>query len=541
MKPAALAAAIGALSLLSFFQFPGHTWLQQDTQIYVAIMEHERDPRVLANDILVAQSQVAFTFYDEIALGVRRVAGLDFRETLQLEQFVARALGIFGLYLLALSLLEGQSGSALLAAAIVSLGAAITGPAVLTFEYEPSPRAIAYPLAMCGLGLAAAGRPHSAGVAGALAWIYHPPSALPFCVLLAAPAVRRRDLRPLLPILAAAALVALAALLSGPGAAAGFLGHLTPLEEQVQRMRGSYNWISTWPAILIPHWLLVCAIAGAAWLRVRAWIAADDHGARREPGRAGSLLMALAILGMLTMPVSWLLLERSRWALIPALQPMRNLLWTALAAQLFAALAGIRAARCGSLAESFAWLAAAFAFPVQDVLLRPWPWRHIAVVAALAALTAGLLRWSARRGSAWAPALAAGAAFFAIPGWGGVVNYPRLHTPELAQLAAWASSTTPRDAVFAFPNAGKELYPGIFRAEALRAVYVDWKGGGQVNLLPHFAATWWFRWQQTMGQPVDLAKYDALGIRYVVLCSPDRLPQPPVFQNGRYSVYRAGK
>jgi hypothetical protein len=241
------------------------------------------------------------------------------------------------------------------------------------------------------------------------------------------------------------------------------------------------------------------------------------------------------------MPVSWLLLDRARWAFLSELQPMRNLLWTALAAQLFAAVAGIRAALEGWLAESFLWLAAAFAFPVEDVFIHRWAWRHVLVVAGLAALTAGLVWFATRSGWQWAPAVTAAAAFFVIPGWGQVANYPRLHTPELAQLSGWARSATPRDAVFAFPDAGTNPYPGIFRAEALRAVYVDWKGGGQVNFLPHFAIEWWFRWQQIMGLPVNLAKYGALGIRYVVLHAPDRLPQPPVFENGQYAVYRVAE
>jgi hypothetical protein len=240
------------------------------------------------------------------------------------------------------------------------------------------------------------------------------------------------------------------------------------------------------------------------------------------------------------MPVSWLLLDRAGWAFLSELQPMRNLLWTALAAQLLAAIAGIRAALRGRLAEAFGWLAAAFAFPVQDVFTRPWPWPHVLVVAGLAGLMAGLVWLATRPAFGWAPALVAAAAFFVIPGWGGVMNYPRLHTPELAQLTAWARTATPRDAVFALPDAGKNTYPGIFRAEALRAVYVDWKGGGQVNFLPRFAAEWWFRWQRTMALPVDLAEYNAVGIGYVVLHTPDRLPEPPVFENAGYSVYSTG-
>jgi hypothetical protein len=136
--------------------------------------------------------------------------------------------------------------------------------------------------------------------------------------------------------------------------------------------------------------------------------------------------------------------------------------------------------------------------------------------------------------------LAAVLAFFAIPTLGGVVNYPRLHTPELAQLSAWARSSTPPDAVFLFPDAARGLDPGIFRAEALRAVYVDWKSGGQANYLQDFAGEWWLRWQQTMARrftPADMSKYEGLGIAYVVLQQKTRPPQPPLFQNAKYAAY----
>jgi hypothetical protein len=154
---------------------------------------------------------------------------------------------------------------------------------------------------------------------------------------------------------------------------------------------------------------------------------------------------------------------------------------------------------------------------------------------ALAALTALAVRRTPR----FAP-VAAVLAFFAIPTLGGVVNYPHLHTPELAQLSAWARASTPQDAVFLFPDAARGLDPGIFRAEALRAVYVDWKGGGQANYLKAFGDEWWSRWQQTMARrfkPADMAKYEALGIAYVVLQGKTRPPQPPLFENAKYAAY----
>src|SRR6266567_3132062 len=145
MKRLGIAAASGTIALLTFFQFPGHTYLQQDSQIYVPILEHLRDPTVLRNEILVQHSQVAYTLYDEAARVLRGLSGRGFRDVLAFEQIVTRALGIWGLFLIAQAL--GLSmAPALLVALIVSLGAMVAGPQVLTVEYEPTPRAFALPL-----------------------------------------------------------------------------------------------------------------------------------------------------------------------------------------------------------------------------------------------------------------------------------------------------------------------------------------------------------------------------------------------------------
>src|SRR5947208_2119290 len=102
MSRLATAAACLAIALLTYFQFPGHTWLQQDTQIYEPILEHQRDPSVLRNDpIATQQSHVAFTLYDETARFLLAVTASTFRTVLALEQIAARALGVWGIYLLA--------------------------------------------------------------------------------------------------------------------------------------------------------------------------------------------------------------------------------------------------------------------------------------------------------------------------------------------------------------------------------------------------------------------------------------------------------
>src|ERR1700683_832593 len=104
MKNVVAAVGILAITALTWFQFPGHTWLQQDTQIYVPILEHLRDPAVLRRDILAERPHVSFTLYDESARAWARVTGLDFRQVLEAHQFVTRALGIWGLYLMATAL-----------------------------------------------------------------------------------------------------------------------------------------------------------------------------------------------------------------------------------------------------------------------------------------------------------------------------------------------------------------------------------------------------------------------------------------------------
>ena len=136
--------AICGLALLTFFQFPGHTWLQQDTQIYTPILQHLRDPGVLDRDLMVQYPHVSFTLYDELTLGLQRATNFDLEHVLGGEQIVCRAIGIWGIYLMATAV-GLDLWAALMAACIFSLGAMIAGPSVLTFEYEPTPRAFAVP------------------------------------------------------------------------------------------------------------------------------------------------------------------------------------------------------------------------------------------------------------------------------------------------------------------------------------------------------------------------------------------------------------
>jgi hypothetical protein len=505
MKRVAIASFCLALALLTYFQFPGHTWLQQDTQIYAPILEHLRDPAVLRNEILVQQPHVAYSLYDEVTIGLRAITGLGFREVLAIQQIATRALGIWGLLLLAESMGLSFAGAAA-AAAICSLGAIIAGPSVLTVEYEAIPRAFAVPLLICAMGLAAHARYRWAGIAAAAALLYHPPTALPFWIIWAFVA----RFQAVGPFAFSAVVLFVASRMQSE--AQNFLAQIPPWLEAVQRMRASYVYISTWPWQTIVHHLVVFALLLAAFWRVRQKMVIE----------ARAFLIGLPAIGLLSMPLSWLLLEHWKWGLVPQVQPMRTLLFATLAMQLLAVVAGVRAGR--SL-EGAAWFTVAFLPAMPDALA--WKWALLAIaLGAAAALT-----------DRWAVAIAA-AAFFVLP-WTGVVNYPQVRTVELGELSQWARANTPSDAVFLFADARRGLDPGVFRTEALRAIYVDWKGGGQVNYLSDFAEQWWFRWQQVFDRPIDLARYEALGVRYVVLRREHRVPRRVVYENGRYVVYEA--
>jgi uncharacterized membrane protein len=240
---AGVAAAIIGLTLLSYFQFPGHTYLQQDTQIYVPILEHLWDFSVLSRDLLVQRPHVAFTLYDELTLALRWLTGSGFHGILATLQIITRGLGLWGIYLIALKLL-GDRAHALLVTAVCGLGASIDGPAVLVIEYEPSPRAFAIPLVFLAIGLMAWRRPMWAGTVAAVGFVLHPPSVLAFWAVYFC--VERR-VKVLAPFAIASVVLALAASVQpGLKETQPFFSRLTPELEDLQRMRASYNWVTLW-------------------------------------------------------------------------------------------------------------------------------------------------------------------------------------------------------------------------------------------------------------------------------------------------------
>jgi hypothetical protein len=542
MKRLVVGSAILGITLLNFFQFPGHTWLQSDTQIYMPILERLWDPSAMQKDLIAEHPHVAFTLYDETAIALRKITGLDFRQVLQSEQFVFRALGIWGVYLIATTL--GLSDlAALIVAAIFSLGATIMGPAVLVFEYEPVPRGFAVPLIFLAIGLIARERYLGGGVAASVAFLFHPPTVAPFWAVYfvlalrpSKPLVMRHRLTALWALATAVIVVFIAARYqASSGETQAFFTRLDPHLEELQRMRASYNWISLWWRQWLGHYLILYAATVLAYWRLR----------KDVPQALRFFAIGLPLLGILSLPASYVLLEKMRWALIPEIQPVRALLFVTAFAMILGAVAAAKAIAAKCYAEALAWLLLAFLPPVNREIA--WPtWNRVGVVLVAALLTAAAF-WMVQSGRRWLkPAAIAAmlAPFFLIPTWGRMQNYPMEHFPELAQLSQWARAATPKNAVFLFPDADQALYPGIFRAEAVHAVYVDWKAGGQVNFFKDLGEEWWSRWQRTMAAPFtpqDAGRYRDLGIDYFVLQPRNRLAGvTPVFENGRFEVYQIG-
>jgi hypothetical protein len=410
---------------------------------------------------------------------------------------------------------------ALLVAAVFSLGAFIAGPTVMTLELEPVPRGFAVLLLFLAVGLAAQGRDLAAGTAAGVAALYHAPTVIPFLLVYLAMALwpsSRRRIPGLFPIIGAVLVLwVLARIQPGVAEPQVFFGRIDPELENLQRLRAPYNWVSMWARQWFWQYVFLWAAALGAFWRIRKWVSED----------ARFFLVGLPLAGALSVPVSYLLLEKWKWVLVPQVQPARAVLFITALAGILAAIAAVKAGYERRYWETGLWFALVFAIP------------ELGWLALVLALVATLAVWAESSKRQWA----------LVP-WAAAILVPFLLIPaapapdnaDLRALSAWARSSTPKDALFLFPDAGRQLDPGEFRARSLRAVYVDWKSGGQVNFLRDFAFEWSRRWQRTGAgkfQPEQVASYPAWGIDYFVLQTPHRLPgRAPVFENSRFVVYR---
>ena len=310
-QKAAIALCIAALTFLGYNYFPGHAWLNQDTQIYLPILERFRDPSLFPTDPVATRPHVTYTIYDEMALALRHLLG-SFQAALVLQMVLFRALGLWGAALVARAAQLSWRMS-LLVASLYGLGAFVTGPSVLTIEYEPVPRGFAGLLIMLAVGLAAHSRWVWAGAACGAALLYHPPTTFPFCVVFGLMTVfprqgRAERMRGLLPILASmGGLFLISRFQTGATEAQQFFSVVGDSLAKLQQLRGSYNWVSLWREQALRHFEFLYLVTLAAWFRMRE--------SASIPLRA--LFAGLPLFGLLSIPLSYLLLEWLRWSLMP--------------------------------------------------------------------------------------------------------------------------------------------------------------------------------------------------------------------------------
>src|SRR5260370_8763850 len=150
MKAVLALASVVPITLLGYFLFPGHTYLHSDTQIYIPMLERLHDPALFTRDIVALRPHLTLTIYDEAALFLKRITGADFELVLTMEQLVFRALAVYGLMLIAMRFVLSLAQSFFVAGSVI-LGATISGPAVLTIEYEPVPRGFSISLVVFAL------------------------------------------------------------------------------------------------------------------------------------------------------------------------------------------------------------------------------------------------------------------------------------------------------------------------------------------------------------------------------------------------------
>lgn len=483
-----LLLGITAITWFEFEVFPGHTYLQGDTQIFLPILERLDAPGYLSRDLVATHPNVTYTIYDEVTLFLHEATGLSFRTALLSQQMFCRAAGVLGVFLLALAAGSGDA-FALLIAALTNFGARLIGPDVFVTGLEATPHAFAFGLILLAMGLLAREKPLFAALMGGLALLYHVPTAAPFWFILLLAFIFDRGVRKLfrpaltIVIVFSLLLANLSQLQPGVVEAQPLFAKISNRVAQLQHFRTSYVWVSTWAGHQI--WFYLAIWICGVWATARIW-----HSLSRQ---TKWFVLALPLCGILSVPVSYLLLERLRWSLVPQLQPARTLLYTVALASFTCGLAGFQALRTRRWLEAGLWLVFVLALPLT---LRTQSAVHLGA-----------------------------------------------SKPAVSQMADWAERNTWGSSMFLFPDAGRDLYPGMFRAESRRALWADWKSGDDMKFFESAGVEWWEHWRDSMQpgySPRRLQNMLSLPIDYYVLRRPHKLADvEPVYQNLEFAVYDA--
>ncbi len=483
----ALLTVLGVVAITAFqFEvFPRHTYLHGPTLLYVPMLERLDTPGYLSRDLVATHPSLTYTIYDEVTLFLHDTARADIHQALIWQQILFRIAENAGVIMLLRSAGLGDL-LALGLTLFVNIGASVGGPAGMLLDPEPVPAVFALGLTVMAMGFLARGKPLLAGFSAGAALVYDPSLAAPFwiCVLVAFFSDRkmRKLLRPCLTILAVFALLLanLAQLQPGISESQPIFSRLPAQSALIQQFRTPEVWVSLWPKNYLYGYLAIYCIC--VWAVTRIW--------RLLNRPMKWMFAALPLLGVASIPLCRLLLDRLRWAAIAQAQPLRALIFVIFIAWLACAIAMIAALRGRGYREASAWFTICAIFVVL-----------------------GCLRPQANR-----------------------------ERQAIAEVAAWAD-TTWGSSLFLFPDAGRDLYPGVFRAESRRGLWVDWESGAASDDSDGVARTWWDRWHETMAAPFSperLESFLSFPIDYYVLKQTNRLNGvQPVFSNSKFVVYDA--
>ena len=369
--------------------------------------------------------------------------------------------------------------SSLAVAAAVNFVGTMPGPDVAVTELEAAPNSFAFGLVLLAIGLFANEKPLLAGLMGGLALVYDARVAAPFWIIALAAFFFDRRARPVVKA-SLTVLVVFALLLANLAQLQPAVGDTRSLLDRIPGPIATVQQLRT-PDVWISLWPVWQILLYVVVAAFAFW--AYWLLASEIPVMACWFCGGLPVIGLISLPASRIL-EHERLYALPQIQPPRALLFTV-------------AMSC---------------FLAIDAAVK---FRRARPLLAVAALFIGL---------SW--------------------HRPVLDDNRpLEEVAEWASANTWGGSMFLFPDAGRGFAPGMFRAEARRAVWVDWGTGTQSDYFDTFADEWWRRWRDTMQPaftPSRLENLLSLPIDYYVLKPSNRISDvKPAFENAGYLVYDA--
>ncbi len=465
-------AGIIALTYFEYFYYPGHSYLAGTSQVTVAALERLDQPGLLSRDLAATNPNLTYTIYDEVTLLLHRATGRSIESILQWQQIAGRGAALLGVALLCLAAGTGAL-AAVAITAVINLGALLPGIELSTVDREPTLFAFGLSFTILALGLLANRKPLLASLVAGIALAYQPFIAAVFWLLIISGLILDRTLRPMyratLPALIIFALLLANASQLQPGFSESqpILGQMSAEWAHLQRLRVPQLWVSTWPGLTFLFYLAVSGIGVCAWLSLRKTASLASH-----------ILFFPVAIGILSLPVSLLLVEGLRWSFAGEAQVMQSLTLTVICSLVLMTISALRAGKQGRWSSAGLWI-----IPVLAVLIA-----------------------FRQRG----PTTGEGA-----------------RLSEIKAIALWARDNTWGASLFLFPDAGRSPEAGAFRGYSTRAVYVDWQSRDLIRVFPEFAHEWDRRWRDTgegeYSLPV-LKKLLVIPSDYIVLSRVHRLP-----------------